>query len=274
MICVTVIIILIPHILWTWLFIFVLLVSNLNCCSRCKCAGLHDSRTWNHTSRWVVVYRSFSWRRSFDAHSHVPNWPNHYIKPHAVQCVGRSWHWWLWLLRVRERSQLRWARRIQLEAGLQPRQPLLVPRAQLSDHPTNHRSYHRRWLLCYATSIREGGGAVFTHHTMGFMNHHIQRFIDTTCCQIIFSVWKASSFHAMDGFCKPDMRRCGSCQQQICTTWFVLISRLSHVFCCCSTTLFCWILCTVVSLQHSSGLKDSYLPEIKCILTHLRRMYW
>ena len=33
---------------------------------------------------------------------------------------------------------------------------LLVPRAQLSDHPTNHR-YRRRWLLCYATSIREGG---------------------------------------------------------------------------------------------------------------------
>lgn len=99
----------------------------------------------------------FSWRRSFDAHSHVPNWPNHYIKPHAVQCLGSSWHWWLWLLRVRERSQLRWARCIQLEAGLQPRQPLLVPRAQLSDHPTNHRSYHRRWLLCYATSIREGG---------------------------------------------------------------------------------------------------------------------
>ena len=63
---------------------------------------------------------------SFDAHSHVPNWPNHYIKPHAVQCVGHSWHWWLWLLRVRERSQLRWARHIQLEAGLQPRQPLLV----------------------------------------------------------------------------------------------------------------------------------------------------
>ena len=31
---------------------------------------------------------------------------NHYIKPHAVQCVGHSWHWWLWLLRVRERSQL------------------------------------------------------------------------------------------------------------------------------------------------------------------------
>ena len=66
----------------------------------------------------VVVYRSFSWRRSFDAHSHIPNWPNHYIKPHAVQCMGHSWHWWLWLLRVRERSQLRWARRIQLEAGL------------------------------------------------------------------------------------------------------------------------------------------------------------
>ena len=61
MICVTVLIILIPHILWTWLFIFVLLVSNLNCCSRCKCTGLHDSRTWNRTSRWVVVYRSFSW---------------------------------------------------------------------------------------------------------------------------------------------------------------------------------------------------------------------
>ena len=52
-----------------------------------------------------------------------------------------------------------------------------------------------------------------------------------------------------------------------------LISRLSHVFCCCSTTLFCWILCTVVSLKHSSGLKDRYLPGIKCILTHLRRMY-
>ena len=164
MICVTVIIILIPHILWTWLFIFVLLVSNLNCCSRRKCAGLHDSRTWNHTSRWVVVYRSFSWRRSFDAHSHVPNWPNHYIKPHAVQCVGRSWHWWLWLLRVRERSQLRWARRIQLEAGLQPRQPLLVPRAQLSDYPTNHRSYHRRWLLSYATSVREGGCVYTSYH--------------------------------------------------------------------------------------------------------------
>ena len=88
MICVTVIIILIPHILWTWLFIFVLLVSNLNCCSRRKCAGLHDSRTRNHTSRWVVVYRSFSWRWSFDAHLHVPNWPNHFIKPHAVQCLG------------------------------------------------------------------------------------------------------------------------------------------------------------------------------------------
>ena len=36
------------------------------------------------------------------------------------------------------------AKHIQLEAGLQPRQPLLVPRAQLSDHPTNHRSYHWR----------------------------------------------------------------------------------------------------------------------------------
>ena len=48
-------------------------------------------------------------------------------------------------------------RRIQLEAGLQPRQPLLVPRAQLSDHPTNHRSYHQRWLSCYETSIRQGG---------------------------------------------------------------------------------------------------------------------
>ena len=31
-------------------------------------------------------------------------------------------------------------------------------------------------------------GTVFTHHTMGFMNHHIQRFVDTACCQIIFSV--------------------------------------------------------------------------------------
>ena len=72
-----------------------------------QCAGLHDSRTWNHTSRWVVVYRSFSWRWSFYAHLHVPNWPNHFIKSHAVQCLGRSWHWWLWLLRVRERSQLR-----------------------------------------------------------------------------------------------------------------------------------------------------------------------
>ena len=157
MICVTIILILIPHTLWTWLFIFVLLASNLNCCNRRKCVGLHDSRTWNHTSRWVVVYHSFSWRRLFDAHSHIPNWPNHYIKSHVVQCLGRSWHWWLWLLRVREISQLRWARRIQLEAGLQPRQPLLVPRAQLSDHPTNHRSYHRWWLPCYATSIREGG---------------------------------------------------------------------------------------------------------------------
>ena len=39
------------------------------------------------------------------------------------------------------------------QAGLQPWQPLHVPRAQLSDHPTNHRSYHRQWLLCYATSI-------------------------------------------------------------------------------------------------------------------------
>ena len=66
----------------------------------------------------VVVYRSFNWRRSFDAHLHVPNWPNHYIKPHAVQYVGHSWHWWLWLLCVRERSELRWARRIQLEVGL------------------------------------------------------------------------------------------------------------------------------------------------------------
>ena len=26
-------------------------------------------------------------------------------------------------------------------------------------------------------------------------------------------------------------------------------------------------------LQHSSGLKDRYLSGIKCILTHLRRMY-
>ena len=122
-----------------------------------KCAGLHASRTWNHTSRWVVVYRSFSWRRSFDTHSHIPNWQNHYIKPYAVQCMGRSWHWWLWLLRVRERSHLRWARRIQLEAGLQPRQPFHVPRAQLSNHPTNHRSYHRRWLPCYATSMHSPG---------------------------------------------------------------------------------------------------------------------
>ena len=87
---------------------------------------------------------------------HVPNWPNHYIKPHAVQCMGRSWHLLLWLLRVWERSQLRWASCIQLEVGLQPRQPLHVPRAQLSDHPTNHRSYHRQWLPCYATSIRQG----------------------------------------------------------------------------------------------------------------------
>ena len=130
MICVTVIINF--NILWTWLFIFVLLVSNLNYCSKRKCVGLHDSRTWNHTSRWVVVYRSFDWRRSFDAHSHVPNWPNHYIKPHVVQCLGHTWHWWLWLLRVQERSQLRWARRIQLEAGLQPWQPLHVPRLNYS----------------------------------------------------------------------------------------------------------------------------------------------
>ena len=163
MICVTVIIILIPHILWTWLFIFVLLVSNLDCCSRHKCTGLHDSRTWNHTSWWVVVYRPFSWQRSFDAHSHVSNWPNHYIKPHAVQCLGRSWHWWLWLLRVRERSQLRWARRIQLEAGLQPRQPLLVPRAQLSviqpiiDHITS--DDYRAMQIPFAR-----GGYVYTSY--------------------------------------------------------------------------------------------------------------
>ena len=45
MICVTIIIILIPHILWTWLFIFVLLVSNFNCCSRCKCAGTTKKKT-------------------------------------------------------------------------------------------------------------------------------------------------------------------------------------------------------------------------------------
>jgi len=48
--------------------------------------------------------------------------------------------------------------------GFTPRQPLLVPRAQLSDHPTNHRSYHRRWLLCYATSIREGGCVYTSYH--------------------------------------------------------------------------------------------------------------
>ena len=32
------------------------------------------------------------------------------------------------------------------------------------------------------------GGTVFTHRTMGFLNHHIQRFVDTACCEIIFSV--------------------------------------------------------------------------------------
>src|SRR4051812_45502106 len=31
------------------------------------------------------------------------------------------------------------------------------------------------------------GGCVYTSY-MGFMNHHIQRFVDTACCQIIFSV--------------------------------------------------------------------------------------
>ena len=40
-------------------------------------------------------------------------------------------------------------------------------------------------VLC---NFHSRGGAVFTHHNMGFMNHHIQRFIDTACCQIIFSV--------------------------------------------------------------------------------------
>ena len=40
-------------------------------------------------------------------------------------------------------------------------------------------------VLC---NFHSRGGAVFTHHTMGFMNHHIQRFVDTACCQIIFSV--------------------------------------------------------------------------------------
>ena len=40
-------------------------------------------------------------------------------------------------------------------------------------------------MLC---NFHSPGGTVFTHHTMGFMNHHIQRFVDTACCQIIFSV--------------------------------------------------------------------------------------
>ena len=40
-------------------------------------------------------------------------------------------------------------------------------------------------VLC---NFHSPGGTVFTHHTMGFMNHHIQRFVDTACCQIIFSV--------------------------------------------------------------------------------------
>ena len=31
-------------------------------------------------------------------------------------------------------------------------------------------------------------GTVFIHHTMGFMNHHIQRFVYTACCQIVFNV--------------------------------------------------------------------------------------
>ena len=232
------------------------------------------SRTWNHTSRWVVVYRSFNWRRSFDAHSHVPNWPNHYIKPHAVQCVGA----FVTLMAMAASCSrkipalLGWAYSTGGGFTGSATTPCSSGSIIRSSNQSSIISPTMITVLCNFHS--PGEGTVFTHHTMGFMNHHIQRFVDTACCQIIFSVWKASSFHAMDGFCKPDMRRCGSCQQQICTTWFVLISRLSHVFCCCSTTLFCWILCTIVSLKHSSGLKDRYLSGIKCILTHLRRMYW
>ena len=40
-------------------------------------------------------------------------------------------------------------------------------------------------VLC---NFHSPGGTVFTHHTMGFMNNHIQRFVDTASCQIIFSV--------------------------------------------------------------------------------------
>ena len=40
-------------------------------------------------------------------------------------------------------------------------------------------------VLC---NFHSPGGTMFTHHTMGFMNHHIQRFVDTACCQVISSV--------------------------------------------------------------------------------------
>ena len=171
MICVTIIIILIPHILWTWLFIFVLLVSNLNCCSRRKCAGLHDSRTWNRTSRWVVVYRSFSWRRPFDAHSHVPNWPNHYIKPHAVQCMGRSWYWWLSRNIPAPLGQAYSTGGGFTASATTPCSSGSIIRS------SNQSSIISSAMITVLCNFHSPGGTVFTHHTMGFMNHHIQRFV-------------------------------------------------------------------------------------------------
>ena len=47
---------------------------------------------------------------------------------------------------------------------------------------------HITVMITVLCNFHSPGGTVFTHHTMGFMNHHIQRFIDTACCQIIFIV--------------------------------------------------------------------------------------
>ena len=53
---------------------------------------------------------------------------------------------------------------------------------------TNQSSIISPAMITMLCNFHSRGGTVFTRHTMGFMNHHIQRFVDTACCQIIFSV--------------------------------------------------------------------------------------
>ena len=163
-------IILIPHVLWTWLFIFVLLVSNLNCCSRRKCwpSWFQDLESYQPmggdlslVQLTAVIWCSFTCTK-FTKPLHQTTFST---------MLGRSWHWWLWLLRVRERSQLHWAgvfnwRRVyslgnhSMFLGLN--YPIIQP---MIDHIT--RDDYRAMQLPFAR------GTVFTHHTMGFMNHHI-----------------------------------------------------------------------------------------------------